>query len=290
MPVKSAKGVQEAMKDFLGRLREAREEKRREASELVDHACGLSEAGKAAEALKVYDSAVEADPGLASARRARGAARGRAGDFRGALEDLSAAVRIEPRCAPAWNDLGLTCEILGDAEGALGCFMEAVRRNPDHVPAWKNIGRLYGMMDQPEKALEHLRKAAELKPDDFEAHLGCALALRDLKMDREGLEAVGEALALHPLDARALTLKAELVAARHDEDKRGDFTEALELVDKAIEADPSYASAWAVKGSVFKLMGWDNEAEEFFSRARRLAGFPEPGAAEREAYRDGMWA
>ena len=53
---------------------------------------------------------------------------------------------------------------------------------------------------------------------------------------------------------------------------QGNYEEAIQALDKAIELDPNLSNAWNNKGKALNALGRATEAEAAFAKANELVG------------------
>ncbi|HEX8700027.1 MAG TPA: DnaJ domain-containing protein [Myxococcaceae bacterium] len=99
---------------------------------------------KYAEAVKIFDEAIQLNPDEAEFYAWRGFARFCAAPDQKAAQpeafrELQAAIKKNDRCAPAYYFLGLVAKALGDQSGALKHFKKTVELQPDHIDAQREI-------------------------------------------------------------------------------------------------------------------------------------------------------
>ena len=101
-------------------------------------------ARKYAEAVKIFDEAIQLNPDEAEFYAWRGYARFCAAtDHKAAqpeaFREIQQAIKMNERCAPAYYFLGVIAKTLGDNAGALKNFKKTVELQPDHIDAQREI-------------------------------------------------------------------------------------------------------------------------------------------------------
>jgi tetratricopeptide (TPR) repeat protein len=101
-------------------------------------------ARKYAEAVKIFDEAIQLNADEAEFYAWRGYARFCAAEDKKAAQpeafkELQLAIKKNDRCAPAHYFLGVMAKALGDAGGALKHFRRTVELQPDHIDAMREI-------------------------------------------------------------------------------------------------------------------------------------------------------
>ncbi len=177
---------------------------------------------------------------------------------------------------------GLLFQGFCDYEKALKAYEKELDITPNHVAAWTNKGLVCGELGLSEKAIESYNKAIELQPENVTPVVNKVLLLVKLDLDVEAQKVLDEALKSHPNDSRLLEVKALLTSKESknikfgdlktfkkawclldmadEAEKSGNYKEALEIYDKAIELQPDLAPAWRRKARC--LLDMADEAEE----------------------------
>jgi tetratricopeptide (TPR) repeat protein len=129
---------------------------------------GYEARGRARDALRAYDRAIELDPRLPPGHHwvNRGNVRQALGDVEGAFEDYAQALRYNPALALAYNNRGLLRLRLRQYEMALADFDRAVELAPQNGQPWSNRGTLHYQAGRDEDARRDLQQAIELEPRD----------------------------------------------------------------------------------------------------------------------------
>ena len=243
------------------RLLEARLRRRDEASWLGL----LGEAYEAAEmpgrAIPAYEAYLLREPDDVDAlgRLADLAARG--GSPVEASSLLDRLERLEPT-SPEWPRrhglLLLQTDRYDAAAEALGA---AVALDPDETETRFLLAEAQFLAGQVERSVAHLDACLERDRDDryLLAHAECLRALGD---PEAAAAEIAEVLDRSPGDPRALRLSAELCL------ERGDHPRALELLERALEADPDDWRVHYQLSIVYARLGRGPEARHHADRMR----------------------
>ncbi len=121
---------------------------------------------------------------------------------------------------------------------ALAALQEAVTRSPMRPDAHVSLGRVQLEARRILPAADSFRNAIIRQPDNVAAHLGLATAFRVQGSASEAMASCERALALAPHSPDVLVLLGELRA------DRGEFAEAQQLFERALELNPRFASAY----------------------------------------------
>ncbi len=124
----------------------------------------LSDAGRAQEALPVFDRALEIDPTNGDAYQNTGIALLKLDRPEEARKNLEHAVALGKRRVRAWNALGVAWLRLGDPRRAIECWQKCVEFNPEQYDAIYNIGRVAGQLGDWKTARAALERFVQTAP------------------------------------------------------------------------------------------------------------------------------
>src|SRR5664279_4540647 len=220
--------------------------------------------GDHAEAVRQIDVALKINPKMVSAYSNRGVALGELKRFEEALASYDKALALKPDYAEAFNNRGNALRELKRFEEALASYDKALALKPDYAEAFNNRGVALKEMNRLDDALASYDKALTLKPDYAEAFNNRGVALRELKRFEEALASYDKALALKPDYEEAFNNRGNALG----EVKR--FGEALASYDKALALKPDYAEAFYNRGNALKEMNRFDEALASYDRALEL--------------------
>src|SRR5664280_39004 len=240
--------------------------------------------GDHAEAVRQIDVALKINPKMVSAYSNRGVALGELKRFEEALASYDKALALKPDYAEAFYNRGNALRELKRLEQALASYDKALALKPDYAEAFYNRGNALRELKRLEQALASYDKALALKPDYAEAFNNRGVALREVKRFEEALASYDKALALKPDYAEAFNNRG--VALR--EVKR--FEEALASYDKALALRPDYAEAFNNRGNALRELKRFEEALASYDKALALKldyaeAFNNRGVALREVRR-----
>ena len=252
----------------------------------------LLAAGRRAEAVRLLQEIIGADPRDAEARVMLGSVLMEQGEGAESLAQLREAVRLRPDWAPAQNALGEALRTFDDPIGARRAFETAVACDPQLAQAQVNLGlvllesgesssaalhldravqllgktpeaayprylraKIYTEQAQIKQAAAQLEQAVALQPDFAEAWSDLGSARKSLLDDAGALAAFEKAVRLAPSDAVAQTrLGSELLS-------QGRTQEALPHLEEAARLDPDNQSALYNLHRALVLGGYAQEAE-----------------------------
>ena len=97
-------------------------------------------AGRPADALVAYRTALELDPGYASALTNVGVLQFQRGELDAAIESFEASLEVAPESADTLTNLAYALDAKGDRAAAVARFEEALALEPRHFQAHNNLG------------------------------------------------------------------------------------------------------------------------------------------------------
>jgi tetratricopeptide (TPR) repeat protein len=236
----------------------------REVAPLLAEAFALHQAGRLAEAERIYTQILVLAPGHFDALHLRGFILHQCGDHAGALAQIEAALRKTPDNLPALNNRGLVLNALGRFDEALASYARALALRPDFPEALINRGNTLKNLRRYDAALTSYSCALALEPDDADAHSNCSAIFQELKRFEEALTSCDRALALRPDFADAHSNRGNALNVL------GRFDEALLSCDRALALRPHFAEAHSNRGSALQNLRRFEEALASCDRALAL--------------------
>ena len=291
-------GALDAAVEAYRRAAAARPPARGAANHLV---LGLVKAGRAADAIALARSAVEAAPADAEGWFTLGLAQSDV-DADAAIDSFHRAIAIDPRHVLARYNLALvlyhadkpdaaldelrqalaiqprpeihyTLGIVrwhrGDLDGAVDALEAAVAANPSYADAHLALGTVLKARGDLPRAAASLRRAVALAPAQAAPHIVLAQTLA-LAGDREG--ARRESLESDRLrrDAGRAQEAATLTAAGTEKLDAGDAGAAADCFRRATQALDTFAPAHYQLGRALDRLGQHDAARAAYQRARQL--------------------
>ncbi|HTP69008.1 MAG TPA: FG-GAP-like repeat-containing protein [Dongiaceae bacterium] len=147
--------------------------------------------GKSAEAQKLFERALAADPKFSGARLNLGVALLAQQNVQPAREALEQATKELPNDPYAWYNLGLAYKDAAEPEKAIEAFKHVQKIAPEEPDAYYFQGFLLAQLQKYDEAIPAFKKALELAPYHVSAQFGLARAyLRKGEADaaREGMK------------------------------------------------------------------------------------------------------
>jgi tetratricopeptide (TPR) repeat protein len=237
---------------------------------LLDQAVGLHGQGRLAEAERLYEQVLTANPDLADARHMLGVLRAQQGRAREAYDLIAPVVAANPRDALALTNLGNVLNDLHRRGEALENLDRALALAPDYPDAWCNRGNVLQDMGRLEEALASYDRALSLKPDFLLALNNRGNTLAKLRQYEAALGSYDYALMLDAGYVEAHSNRADALQ------RLCRFDEALAGYERALAIAPDAGLTWNNRGAALQNLGRLDEARESFARAEDLApGMPE---------------
>ena len=205
-------------------------------AQLIKQALAAHRAGRAREALALYDQVLSRDPGAIDALRYGAMAQLQLGDARAAIARLEGALSRAPNDAPSHLLLGNAHESLERSDLAIPCFERAIELAPDDPQAHHNLGVALKSVSRLDDAIAAYRRALDLKPDYAQAHSNLAQALQAAERYDEAIASARAAIALRPDFIEA---HRNLGNGLHD---AGRLVEAQDAYRRGLALDPSHAT------------------------------------------------
>ena len=156
----------------------------------------------------------------------------------------------------------------GNFEAALTIFHELILNERENPTFYLYRGRILTRLGKGLEALADFDVLIQLEPynTDYISDRGVVLHL--LGRNEEALEELDRAANLDPKNPYRYSSRAYL------KDRIGDLAGAIADYEKAIELDPEDAVAYNNLGLVEEKMGRKEKAQQLFSRADSLTGYP----------------
>lgn len=224
----------------------------------------LQQSGRLAEAQRLYEDVLKADPEHADATHLLGVLAMQQGRAPEAIEYIQRAIALAPENSTYFANLGAILQAQGAIDGAIRALERACELEPSFPVAHKNLGSIYEDAGRYEDAVVAYRRALDVDPEYAEAHNNLGIALRQLG-DFEG----SVASYLRALKIRPRYVKARLNLGVTYSDL-GQFEQAEIAYRKALELKPDLPAGWNNLGNTLRNQGVLEEAEHCLRRAIEL--------------------
>src|SRR3984885_9870488 len=228
---------------------------------LFDQGLALHQAGRLADAEKIYYQVLEIQPDHFDSLHLLGVILYQRGNHAQAVRQIDVALKKRPNSSVALNSRGVALKELKRLEEALASFDRALTLQPNYAEAHSNRGVTLYELKRFNEALSSYDYALKLRPDYAEALSNRGNALKELRRFEEALSSYNRALALRPDYAEALSNRG----ATLKELKR--LEEALASYDRALTVRPDYAEALSNRGATLHELARFEEALASFDHA-----------------------
>ena len=196
-----------------------------------------------AQAINLYNRALEINPAHMRARNSRAAVRLEKGQSARAIEDLDYILEHAPQDAQAAYLKAMAASKAGDAVGARAAMEKAsenlMQLSPERMQREPASLLLAGMVAQSQGSLDqariYLRNYIQLRPRHVGSRKLLGRVLLDLKLSNQALEVLYPALKNAPEDAELLALIGSALLMQQD------FREAGAMFERAIALLPENA-------------------------------------------------
>jgi tetratricopeptide (TPR) repeat protein len=205
---------------------------------LLANALALHQAGRLAEAEKVYRQVLDIQSDQFDSLHLLGVILFQRGDPAAAVEQIDRALKGNPNDVVALNHRGNALHALQRYDEALASYDRALALRPDYTDALCNRGAALHELKRYDEALAASDRIVELQPDRAEAHSNRGNTLRALGRLSEAVEACDRALALQPDLVNAYVNMGSVLK------DLGHLREAQEAYVEALRLDPSLAGVY----------------------------------------------
>jgi tetratricopeptide (TPR) repeat protein len=205
-----------------------------------------------------------------------------------ATQTLRTAMELEPMMPDAYGALGEIFTMKGPEHwvDAVAALEEALRLDPEnahHLTRRAALVRLQGIVDADKrtelwaKAEEDLRKAIQLDTKNDDAHLLLGTLLLDQAGDLDQAEWLIKKAMKQTETPEALVQRARVLI------RRAAFTEAEQLLNRAVKKDSHSHSAYAGRGELWSAQGQVFLAFDAYKQAKEKSPATWPERAMYEA-------
>lgn len=164
------------------------------------------------------------------------------------------ALRLKPGLAEAHNNIGIILRDQGRLDEAIVAYRHALQLNPQLPNAYSNLGNALHDKGQLDQAIAACRQALRLQPDSPEVHFNLGTMLYDRDLLDEAIFAYREALRLKPDHAKAHNNLGNALR------KKELFDQAVVAYRHALQAKPDYTEAHNNLGNALYDGGFLDEA------------------------------
>src|SRR5215472_4882952 len=235
-----------------------------ELASTFSQALALHQAGRLAEAEKIYGQILKVQPNHFDSLHLVGVIYAQRGNHVESVRQIDLALKINPKAAYAHQNRGLALQELKRLDDALASYDKAIALKPDYAEAFNNRSLALRELKRFDEALVSFEQAIALKPDSAEAFINRGVALHELRRLDEALASYDKAIALKPDYAEAFRNRGVAL----QDLKRLD--EALASYDKAIALKPDSAEAFNYRGNTLQALNRLDDALASYDKAIAL--------------------
>jgi len=218
--------------------REASEGQEKELKIYIKHGDQLAQEKKYAEALNVYQKAIDINPHCIDAYIKQASVFSELKNREHAVELYQMAIALEPANYYPYCALADIFEKRGNFTDALSMYEEALKHKPDSAEILTNIAGIFiRQYDQPIPTEKLLLQALQLDPQLVEAHINLGVLYILLSRFKESQQILEHATTI---DADRIDVYVNLGVAMQCQNK---ITEAKHCLEKAMQIDPTYPEA-----------------------------------------------
>jgi protein O-GlcNAc transferase len=188
----------------------------------------------------------------------------RRGEMANAVSMFEKAVEADPGNYEAHNSLGVVLSAIGDFERAIGHFQNAVALNDSFVEGHYNLGRAYAEVGRFDDALAELRRTIDLDSTYALAYLSSGDIFAAMRMSDQSEDAYLGAIRFDPnLMSAYIRLSSMYVAT-------GQYDEAIALLLRARELRPRNVDIVSMAGRAAIMKRDFPQAADLLADAVRL--------------------
>nr|XP_035940559.1 protein O-mannosyl-transferase TMTC1 isoform X3 [Halichoerus grypus] len=184
------------------------------------------------------------------------------GRTREAIYHYRTALRLYPRHASALNNLGT---LTRDTAEAKRCYQRALQLNPQHSRALFNLGNLLKSQEKKEEAISLLQDSIKYGPEFADAYSSLASLLAEQERFKEAEEIYQAGIKNCP-DSSDLHNNYGVFLV-----DTGSPEKAVAHYQQAITLSPSHHVAMVNLGRLYRSLGDNSVAEEWYKRALQVA-------------------
>ena len=158
-------------------------------------------------------------------------------DYDRSFDYLSKVTAKKPNDRTALFMKGFIYKEKGDTASAVTLLRKVCDLYPDYEPSFEELGMLYASRQNP-LAVDYLTTAMQIEPNNTNAIYGLAMYYQDIEEYDKAEELYRQMLSINDKSADAWHNLGYLEMTHY-----GDFKQAVEYFDKALEADPTHEAA-----------------------------------------------
>ena len=169
------------------------------------------------------------------------------GAYAEAVALFEQAIELDPSHAESFNNLGASLPHVGRHEEAEQCFRQAISIKPNYADPYSNLGILLKSKTQFAAAEAALRRALKLMPTHVDARINLGLVLMYVGRLRDARACFAKVLKANSGNVLALQGMGQIAASE------GRFNDAETTFRRILEIDPKRPAAWSALANLRKM-------------------------------------
>lgn len=242
--------------------------------QVEDPQSALVDLDRAVEIVERLPTASQQHIGYAKIYTSRGAIHNLLGNYSAALADSQRTIDLAPTFTDAYLCRGEAYLKLGNHQAALSDYSYAIQLEPGLAQSYLGRGIVHSQLRQYPKAIEDLSRAIQLNPDLVDAFVQRGSIYLYCNETQLALADFAQTVRLQP----STNTYYNVAIAQY---MSGLENEALLTLNEALRLDPSFVSAYYLRGMIYDRLDHQNTATEDFTQAMELeakqAGTVVPG-------------
>ena len=187
------------------------------------------------------------------------------GDFKTAIKYINDALKVDERYRDGYVLKGSIYKTLEKNDLAVSSYQTALQIDPDFFIGHLNTAWLLTSMEKHKLALEYYQNAVDLIPENINAIYGVAKSLQDLGEYQNSLI---EYRKIEKIEPNFYITYFNQAYIKHYYQKELDS--AAYYYNKALDANPKYASVWFQLGELYYEQDRFSEAGRAYAEAIRI--------------------
>ncbi|MGA2440075.1 MAG: tetratricopeptide repeat protein [Tepidisphaeraceae bacterium] len=222
------------------------------------------QAGRLADAEKIYRGILAQHPDNPDALHLLGALSAQAGRLDAAIDLMRKAIAICSNNPTYYNNLGKALKTGGQHDQAIAAYRQAIQLGPGYADAHYNLANALESGGQLDEAIASYRQAIQLKPDWAEAHGNLGNVFKKIGQFDEAIASCRQVIQLRPDLAEAHSNLGNAFQGN------GQLDEAINSFRQAIRLKPELAEAHFNLGNALNDKGQLDGAIACYRQAIRI--------------------
>lgn len=214
--------------------------------------------GDLGRAEQMYLAILAREPQHPDALHLMGSIRGRQGLTAEAIRLMERAIEANPRMSAYHNNLGNLKAAVGDIAGAEESYKRAIKVDRKNADAHLNLGKLFHSESRPKEARESFIASLRLAPRSVEAHMSLGRLEESEDKMKAALQSFSNAVRIDP------KYEPGHLAVGNAHAKLGALDKAEASFRAAIAIDPQYADAYFNLANMLRAQKKSAEAVVFY--------------------------